>query len=173
MHVDPANLRIVIYPDPSLRRKAEPIESFDDTVRTVAERMIELMHEADGVGLAGPQVGLSWRLFVTHARAADPQDRVFINPRLTPGGEEQESAEEGCLSLPDITVQVRRPPTARIAAADLDGEPFSLTAEGSLARIWQHEIDHLDGVLIVDRMGPMDRLTTRKALKLLESMARS
>jgi peptide deformylase len=171
MSVDPARLRIVNYPDPVLRAKAAPVDPADPEVRAVAVRMIELMHEADGVGLAGPQVGLPWRLFVTNARDADPEDRVYLNPRLTLGRSELEAEEEGCLSLPGITVGVRRPVEASIEAVDLDGRPVTRSAEGMLARIWQHENDHLDGVLIIDRMTPMDRLSTRKALKELELAA--
>ncbi len=165
MRVDPASLRIVSYPDPVLRVRAEPIESIDETVRAVAERMIELMHEAAGVGLAGPQVGLPWRLFVTNAPDIDPVDRVFVNPRVTLGRGAIEAKEEGCLSLPGINVQVRRPVEAEVTATDLAGRPFTMQAEGMLARIWQHENDHLDGVMIIDRMGTMDRLATRKLLK--------
>lgn len=172
MTVDPAQLRIVWYPDPVLRRKALPVDADDENVRAVATRMIELMHEADGVGLAGPQVGLSWRLFVTNARDTDPEDRVFINPVVTLGRSELVLAEEGCLSLPEILVKVRRPDHAEISAVGLDGRPFTLAADGLLARIWQHELDHLDGVLIIDRMTPMDRLATRKALKGLAAAAR-
>jgi peptide deformylase len=170
MHVDPADIRIVLYPDPVLKERARPVEEIDDTVRAVAARMIELMHEAPGVGLAAPQVGLPWRMFVTHAGEADPVDRVFVNPELTLGGE-LVSAEEGCLSLPEINVQVRRPDAAEITATDADGQTVHMRGEGFLARVWQHEFDHLNGVLIVDRMSPMDRLATRRALKDLRAAA--
>jgi len=172
MHVDPAELSIVTYPARILKERARPLEAVDDEVRAVAHRMIDLMHEAEGVGLAGPQVGLPWRIFVTNGRADDPEDRVYINPRLELERGDLESDEEGCLSLPGITVQVRRPPVATITALDIDGHEFSRTAEGMLARIWQHEYDHLDGVLILDRMSPIDRLANRKAIKELEAAAR-
>jgi peptide deformylase len=171
MMVDPDQLRIVLYPDPVLRRKAEEVDARDEAVRAVARRMIELMHEADGVGLAGPQVGLPWRIFVTNAREHDPADRVYINPHLTLGRGVLESVEEGCLSLPDIRVQVRRPVEAEITATDLEGTRFSMASTGFLARVWQHENDHLDGILIVNRATPMDRLRTRKPLKELEAAA--
>ena len=171
MHVDLASLHIVRYPDPVLRRKTRPIASIDETVRAVARRMLELMHEAPGVGLAGPQVGLSWRLFVTNAGDLDPVDRVFVNPELALGRGEMEVATEGCLSLPEIDVQVRRPVHADITATGLDGERFSMSADELLARIWQHENDHLDGVLIVDRMSQMDRLSTRRVLKEMREAA--
>ena len=173
MDPDAANLRIVDYQDPALRRRAEEVDPTDDRVRAVARRMIELMHEAEGVGLAAPQVGLSWRLFVTNAGDADPVDRVFMNPvlRITaPYGSRSplELLEEGCLSLPGIHVQVRRPRHASIDAVDLDGAPVSMAAEGFLARVWQHEFDHLEGVLLLDRMGPRDRLGNRRAIRDLE-----
>ncbi len=170
---DATSLRIVDYPDPVLRRRAEEVDPSDARVRSVALRMIELMHEAEGVGLAAPQVGLSWRLFVTNAGEADPVDRVFMNPvlRITaPDGSRSplELLEEGCLSLPGIHVQVRRPRHAAIEAIGLDGEPVSMAAEGFLARVWQHEFDHLEGVLLLDRMGPRDRLGNRRAIRDLE-----
>lgn len=166
MSLDPARLRIVRWPDPVLKARTALVDPADPEVAAVARRMIELMHDADGVGLAAPQVGLSWRLFVTNGRAVDPEDRVFINPtlRLDPdSGEERD--EEGCLSLPGVHVKRDRAVAASIEAIGLDGTPFRLEGEGMLARIWQHEHDHLEGILIVDRMSPMDRLATRRALR--------
>lgn len=171
MSLDVPALQIVRYPDPALRRKSAVIDPSDPVVRQVALRMIDLMHEADGVGLAAPQVGLAWRLFVTNARDADPTDRVFINPTLTLARGAAEADEEGCLSVPDIRVQVRRAPAARIEAIDIDGRPVVMEAEGFLARVWQHETDHLDGVLIIDRMSPLDRLTLRSTIRALEQAA--
>jgi len=171
MSVDPARLEIVVYPEPILRRRAEAVDPEDETVRAVARRMLELMHEADGLGLAGPQVGLGWRLFVTNAREDDPEDRVFINPELKLGRGEMDSAEEGCLSLPEIRVQVRRPVEAEISAIGLDGRRFTTTAAGLVARVWQHEFDHIEGILIVNRTSPLDRLRVRKPLKELEAAA--
>ena len=173
MHPDATSLRIVDYPDPVLRRRAEAVDPSDEAVRDVARRMIELMHEAEGVGLAAPQVGLSWRLFVTNAGEADPVDRVFMNPvlRITApdgGRSPLEVLEEGCLSLPGIHVQVRRPRHASIEAVGLDGEPVTMAAEGFLARVWQHEFDHLERMLLLDRMGPRDRLSNRRAIRDLE-----
>jgi peptide deformylase len=169
MDIDPSQLRIVQYPDPVLRRRAEPVGDIDDTVRAVARRMIELMHEAEGVGLAAPQVGLSWRLFVSRGEEEDAPEDVFINPELEllPGA--LVSHEEGCLSLPGITADIRRPPEVAMTALDLAGRPVSRRSEGFVARVWQHEFDHLNGVLIIDRMTPIDRLAMRKPLKALEA----
>ena len=154
MTVDAARLRIIHYPDPSLRAVGEPIESIDGTVRAVAARMLELMYEADGAGLAAPQVGLSWRMIVTKANDRHP-DLAYINPTISALRGEFEVREEGCLSLPGITLDVRRPASATITALDLEGCEFSISDDDLLARIWQHECDHLDGVLIIDKMTPI------------------
>ena len=172
MDVKPNSLRIVHYPAPSLRAATVPVPEVDDNVRAVAGRMLKLMHEGDGVGLAAPQVGLDWRMFVTNGREADPVDRVFINPRLKLENGPIVAMEEGCLSLPGIHVEVRRAPSAVVTAQNLDGEEFVLEAEDFLARICQHEYDHLEATLIIDKMTPMDRLATRKAIKELEATAR-
>jgi len=178
MTVDPSRLQLQHYPAEILRCTTRPIDHIDQTVRAVAQRMIEIMYEQEGVGLAAPQVGLDWRLFVTAGFAErkteqdEPgPDRVFINPRLTLGRGEMTTKEEGCLSLPGIQCDVRRPSTASIEALDLDGESFQMQADGFLARVWQHEFDHLNGLLIIDKMLPMDRLRTRKQLKELEAAA--
>jgi len=169
MPVKAEDLKIVRYPDPVLRREALPIDELTDEVRHVARRMIELMHEAEGVGLAAPQVGLSWRMFVANATREPDDDRVFINPVLSDPARETEPRDEGCLSIPGVTVQVRRPRSIAIQATDLEGNRFTLTSDELPARVWQHEYDHLDGVLILDRMTPIDRLANRRAIKELEA----
>src|SRR5690606_21325593 len=113
---------------------------------------IELMHEAGGCGLAAPQVALNWRLFVANDTGEPGNDLVFINPQLINPGTEQHDREEGCLSLPHIAGVVRRPKIITVQALDIDGKPFEMTSDELAARIWQHETDHLDGVLIIDRM---------------------
>lgn len=180
MPIDPDMLDIVIYPDPVLRAKAKPVEKITEEVRRVAKRMIALMREADGIGLAAPQVGLSWRLFVVdvppsedRSAQADPPTatdgpQFYINPKLSDPKGAPVPWEEGCLSLPDIRGDVLRPPVITISALDLDGKPFTRTAGGLLARCWQHEMDHLDGVLILDKMTQMSRLKNRTAVKDLE-----
>lgn len=168
MAVDPAQLEIVHYPAPVLRQKARPIEQVNDEIHTIARRMIELMHLAPGVGLAAPQVGLAWRMFVANPTGEAGDDRVYINPQLESTGE-RIAREEGCLSLPNVTVEVARPQSVTIRATNLEGEAFEDSADDLLARIWQHEYDHLDGVLIIDKMGPMDRMANKRALKELEA----
>jgi len=169
MRIDPAQLRILHFPAPVLRERAAPIEKIDHAIKDLAQRMIELMDEVDGLGLAAPQVGVPVRMFVAQVKADEEPVRVYINPVLSEFIEEIEAREEGCLSLPGINVTVRRPIGATITATDLDGKQFTLTSSGLLARVWQHEFDHLDGVLIIDKMGPMDRLATRRALKELQA----
>lgn len=168
MPVDLANLRILHHPEPVLRQKARPVDPADPEVRSVAERMIELMHEAPGVGLAAPQVGLPWRLFVANWTGDPGDDHAFVNPELCDFSAETESEDEGCLSLPEIRVEVRRPVAVTIRAIGRSGEPVEHTADGFAARVWQHEFDHLEGVLILDRMTRLDRLANRRAIADLE-----
>ncbi len=177
MTTDPAKLSIVLYPDPSLRKKAAMMTEVTPEVRAVAARMVELMHEAEGVGLAAPQVWLPWRLFVAFVPPAEGRSpesspitalaspRVYINPILTSPVGPPEPYEEGCLSLPDINGEVLRPTTITITASDLEGKTFAQTGAGLLARCWQHETDHLDGILIIDRMTQMSRLKNRAAIR--------
>lgn len=184
MTVDPASLHILHYPDPVLRRRAQTVPKITDEVRAVARRMIELMFEAEGIGLAAPQVGLSWKLFVAHVPATDgrsaesdpvtatAQPQVYINPVLSAPTGELAPYEEGCLSLPEITGEVLRPEVITITAMDEEGRTFSRTGAGLLARCWQHEFDHLEGVLILDRMSQISRLKNRSAVRRLERDAR-
>lgn len=167
--VDPAALQIVFYPHEVLRQTAQPLIAVDDHVRAVAARMIQLMHEARGVGLAAPQVGLPWRLFVANPANEPGDDTVYINPDLTDPGPHTEPRDEGCLSLPGITAEVTRPTTITINALDADGQPFSLTSDDFPARVWQHELDHLDGILILDKMTRIDRMANKRAIQELES----
>ncbi len=180
LRVDPASLRILAYPDPALRRRAEPVRGFSDSLRAVADRMIQLMHEAEGIGLAAPQVGLPWRLFIAHVPEDDNRSAsstpptatlrpvVYVNPVLSDPSGELVACEEGCLSLPEIRGDVRRPEIVSITAHGLNGEAFTMRGAGLLARCWQHECDHLDGVLIIDRMSQMSRLKVRSAVRALE-----
>lgn len=160
MSVDPGKLSVLHYPAPSLRAKARPISKITDEVRAVAARMIDLMHEHDGVGLAAPQVGLSWRMFVTDA-PDDGGPKVYINPTLTVADDEVGVHEEGCLSLPGVRIDIERPLSITIQAQDLEGNPVTATSHDFPARVWQHEFDHLNGVLIIDRLSPAERQALR------------
>lgn len=178
--VDLAGLHIVTYPAAVLRRRAAELREITPEVGRVAERMVELMREADGVGLAAPQVGLGWRLFVAEVRPGDgrspdadpasatPGPVVYINPVLSSPQGAPVLGEEGCLSIPEVRGDVPRAPTLTITALDLRGRTFTQRGTGLLARCWQHEVDHLDGVLMLDRMTQAGRLANRAALRALE-----
>ncbi|MEM8737539.1 MAG: peptide deformylase [Planctomycetota bacterium] len=166
-NVEPSALRIVMYPDPVLLQQAAPLDQVDDAVRAVAARMVELMHEAKGVGLAAPQVGLPWRMFVANPTNDPGDDRVYINPTLSSPGPHSEPREEGCLSLPHITAEVTRPTTITIQALDEHGQAFRETSDDFPARVWQHEFDHLEGTLILDKMTRIDRMANKRAIQSL------
>jgi peptide deformylase len=165
--VDLAELRIIHYPDPRLSRPSDTVALPDESLRPLAERMFELMFAVRGVGLAAPQVGVNLRLFVACPVAQSDQRRVYVNPAILSAQGCQED-QEGCLSFPGMTCQIKRHDIVTIQASGLDGLVFQQTGEGLVARIFQHEIDHLDGVLLVNRMGSLARLANRRALKDLE-----
>jgi peptide deformylase len=165
MHED---LKIVIWPDPRLLKISEPVTAFDESLSALADRMFVLMREARGVGLAAPQVGLNIRMFVMNPSGRPEDDRVYVNPVLSEA-EGDDEAEEGCLSLPGIHVNVLRAKSLHIKAQDLQANPFEQTESGYIARIWQHETDHLDGILLTDKMGPVARLAHRKTLNELKA----
>ncbi|MDR2182283.1 MAG: peptide deformylase [Treponema sp.] len=141
--------------DKTLREKAAPVKDIDDKIRETAAEMRRLMEKDRGVGLAAPQVGILRRLFVTHAEG--DQFRVFINPAITWTSQEQVKYEEGCLSLPGIWAEVVRPQSIRIQAWNENGRAFTLEVSGILARVIQHEYDHLEGVLFIDRVNEVKR----------------
>jgi peptide deformylase len=149
------------YGDPVLRMRAADVEAFDDELARITGRMIELMHDADGVGLAATQIGILRRFFVC---TLDGEDHVLVNPVVKPVGDETEVDEEGCLSLGSIRVPVGRALRVEVEARDAAGEPVSLSLEGMGARVVQHELDHLDGVLLLDRT---DAESRREALSQL------
>ena len=162
------SLKILQYPDPRLKRAADQVSTFDDRLKALSQKMLELMREAKGVGLAAPQVGENLRLFVMNPTGGPDDDRIYVNPVLTDPMRGEEEAEEGCLSLPEIHVDILRSKSMRIDALDLEGKPLSDIQEGFVARVWQHEVDHLNGVLILDRMGPVAKMACRRVLKELE-----
>jgi peptide deformylase len=164
-------MEIVRYPDPVLRRKAIPIEPDHDGLDALVVTMLEVMKEANGVGLAAPQVGQSLRLFVASESGDPAEAMVCVNPRIEAFGTMVE-LEEGCLSLPGIQAKVQRPERVRLKAQDLSGEEFACEAEGLLARILQHEYDHIDGILFFERMTATDQMRIRDDLKSLEDQAR-
>jgi peptide deformylase len=164
---DLSTLRIIHYPDPRLLTPSVPVETIDDDIRRLVPRMFELMFAAHGVGLAAPQVGINIRLFVT-SPSFEPADlHVYINAEIL-GSEQWEDSEEGCLSVPGLSVRIKRHNVATIRAMNLEGNWFEETSKGLGARAYQHELDHLNGRLIVDRMGSVAKLTNRRLLKDLE-----
>jgi len=155
------------YPDPVLRMQARDVESFDDDLARLVERMEYLMGEANGVGLAANQVGVVRRVFVFRPdRDEEPSETVaLVNPRIVERSEELETDEEGCLSLQGVLVPVERHVALTIGAHDLSGSELSLHLEGVAARVAQHELDHLDGVLIIDRTTSEARREALAALR--------
>jgi peptide deformylase len=160
-------VKIRCYPDDVLRKRAEPVAEVDDDVRRIAAGMLQTMDAANGVGLAAPQVGLSVRLCVLNADGSPEGELALVNPEIV-DRDGTVNGEEGCLSFPGIYIHVRRNARITVRYRDLDGAERQLEAEGLLARAIQHEVDHLDGVLLVDKMTPVDRLSHRRALKMLE-----
>jgi peptide deformylase len=162
--------RLVYYPDPRLREISRAVEKLDDALREAVPAMFEIMYRARGIGLAGPQAGIGRRLIVANL-TGDAQkkesEQVFVNPQiLERGGEMRE--EEGCLSLPGMYVVVPRAERVRVRYQDLEGGTVERDAERLEAKLFQHEIDHLDGILLVDKMSPADLKQWAPLLKELE-----
>lgn len=166
---------VVRYPDPVLRRVAEPVTEFDADLRRIVEAMFDRMIKSKGVGLAAPQVGISKRILVlnpTGERGAE--DLVLINPELLARTGKDDLYEEGCLSFPSIYAEVKRPDLCTVRYQDADGATHERQFDGFTSRIIQHEHDHLEGVLLVDRMSPADRQRHKGALQeLVDAWKRS
>jgi peptide deformylase len=155
------------YPDPVLRLRAQEVEAFDGDLAQLVERMMRLMEDARGVGLAANQVGILRRVLIFQADE-ETAPRALVNPSIVERSDEVELEDEGCLSLQGVLVPVERALRIRLEARDAEGEPVELELEGMGARVAQHEVDHLDGVLIVDRTTPEGR---REALAVLRQTA--
>src|SRR6478672_8509137 len=152
------------YGDPVLKSRATPVDRFDDSLRTQVSRTGSIMHDALGVGLAAPQVGLSQRLLVYRVGHEAPLI-ALVNPEIVWSSEDGEEAEEGCLSIPGVGVDVERPVHVRVSALDEYGKPILVEASGLEARVIQHEMDHLDGVLILDRTSRDQRKQAMRTLR--------
>lgn len=154
-------LPILTHPDERLRRPSEPVAEITPEIRELAHNMLETMYHAEGVGLAAPQVGRNIRLIVVDVRkgeeGAQPEPLFLVNPAVEPLGRETVDHEEGCLSVCDFRSVVRRPARVRLTATDLEGNPVEREAEGLLAICLQHECDHLDGRLFIDRISRLKR----------------
>jgi peptide deformylase len=156
--------RVRKFGDPVLRTRARPVERFDDALRDEVRRMGELMVDAMGVGLAANQVGVLNRVLVYRVHQQAPVS-ALINPEIEWSGDEEEILEEGCLSLPAVHVDVERPIHIRVRGVDEHGEPLTIEASGLEARVIQHEVDHLDGVLVLDRISRPQRKEAMRALR--------
>lgn len=181
---------ILTLPEAVLKSKARPVSEFDDRLRQLAADMIDTMHDAPGVGLAAPQIGVPLQVVVILGRVARPEPEqaeataeadepsaldaaaeearnpslVLVNPRIV-GGEGEEVGEEGCLSVRDYCSKVKRFQKIEVEARDLEGKPLAFSAEGFFARVIQHEVDHLEGTLFIDRLSALKRALYRKKLK--------
>lgn len=157
---------IVTYPEEVLRQEAEPIDEITDEVRDLAEKMTETMFRQEGIGLAAPQIGVNKRLIVV-----DLEDdfHILVNPEIAEESEEEESMEEGCLSVPGPEAPVNRAKEVVVKGINLDGEEVELHREGLAARVFQHEVDHVNGILFIDQLSEAERsLTLREYRKIQE-----
>jgi peptide deformylase len=158
---------IITLPDPKLRLISKPLERVDDSVRKLLDDMVDTMHEAPGIGLAAIQVAEALRLVVVDLAKKDepPQPLQFINPEIVWSADDRSVYEEGCLSIPEYYEEVERPASVRARFVDRDGKQQEILAEGLLATVLQHEIDHLDGVLFIDHISKLkrDRVTKKFA----------
>lgn len=182
-----ARAKLCFFGNPALRKKAVRVDKIDDTIRDLADRMIETMHAENGVGLAAEQIGHSEAICVIDipkpeegkpetaaslmGGATTPMPVVMVNPQIIALSGDETLHDEGCLSFPEIFVKIRRPSRATVAYTDLAGKSQTVEAGGLFGRAIQHEVDHLNGVLLVDRMTPMQRLAMRTKLKKLEKQA--
>ncbi len=168
---------ILIHPDPRLKTVTDPVDSFDDGLKRLAEDMLETMYHAPGIGLAAPQIGVMKQLLVMDCikdDAAPPRPMVLINPRITWSSEAQNTYEEGCLSIPEQYAEVTRPAEVEVSWLSLDGSEQFERFDGLWATCVQHEIDHLNGKLFIDYLKPLKRqMITRKMQKLKREKARA
>ena len=170
-----AYLKVITAPDPILRKKAEPIKQVDDTLRSFMDDMLETMYEGSGVGLAAPQVGVSKRIITMDLQSDDDQPRekgfyplVIANPEIIKMSDEMNSAQEACLSVPEQRIEVVRHKSVTIEYLDYNNEKQTLDADGWLARVIQHEIDHLDGKLMIDYLSNLKKSVVIRRLKKIQ-----
>lgn len=167
-------MKIVHYPHPALLHPSVPVRAIDQDLRRTIGEMFERMYEAEGLGLAAPQVALPYQLLVMNV-TGNPEDkeseRVYINPRLV-GKKGSMEGEEGCLSFPGLYAKVRRAKQVEIEAYDLDGNAVRLSASDLEARAWQHELDHLSGIVFIERFPPIAKLSRQRDIKQFEQKFR-
>ncbi|HTJ43057.1 MAG TPA: peptide deformylase [Kofleriaceae bacterium] len=159
---------VVVWPDERLRQKTVPVTSFDDKVRALYNDLRDTMYAENGLGIAAIQIGDPTQMFLVDPKLAGRTESdppvAFINPEVVWTSDETQKSDEGCLSFPEIYIQVERPMRARIRAKDLDGREFEIEGEGLMARCLLHEFDHLTGKLLVDFVGPLKRQMIKKKL---------
>ncbi len=167
---------ILIHPDPRLKKVCSPVPDLSDALRSLADNMLETMYDAPGIGLAAPQVGVTERLIVLDCIKQEgeaPRPTIMFNPEITARSDATNVYEEGCLSIPDEFAEITRPAEVEVRWIDRDGHEQSAGFDGLWATCVQHEIDHLDGKLFIDYLGPMKRqLITRRMQKLKRDKAR-
>ncbi len=162
-------LKVRLYGDPVLRKIAKPVEKFDSSLQKFIDEMVETLRAEDGAGLAAPQVGESVQLVVIDVSGGEKDPLVLINPVIFNASEETETADEGCLSIPGITLSVSRHARVSVRAQDAEGKEFVIeNAEGLLARALQHEIDHLNGLMIIDHVSALQKTMIGNKLKKLK-----
>jgi len=161
---DELTFSLTLYPEPVLRKPAEPVAACDDPLRATVRAMLDLMYASKGVGLAAPQVGLRQRILVVNETGEPADEFALVNPTIVDRSGAPTTFEEGCLSFPGIYAEVERPERCKVEALDPSGEPIVREFEGFVSRIVQHEYDHLEGVLLVDRMSPADKQRHKAAL---------
>lgn len=174
-------LRVTLYGEPVLRETGQTVDTFDNALRELVSDMLDTMYAEEGIGLAAPQVGRSMRICVIDISMIDPaasdwrldgkkppmdliMPMAMVNPSLRPVGTERATAEEGCLSIPNVRAEVTRPDQISVEFQDTDGHPHLLEATGWFARVVQHEVDHLNGVLFIDHLSPRERRLLEKKL---------
>jgi peptide deformylase len=162
---DKLEFRLVHYPEPILRKVAQPVARFDEELARTVEGMFDLMRRSNGVGLAAPQVGLDQRVLVLNPTGDEKDALALVNVVILERSGPETSFEEGCLSFPEIYAEVRRPERCKISAFAPDGTVIEREFDGFTSRIIQHEYDHLEGVLLVDRMTPAEKLKHKSALE--------
>ena len=149
---------ILIHPDPRLKKVCDPVAEITPEIRQLAADMLETMYDAPGIGLAAPQVGVTRRVIVMDCiKEGEPEPMALVNPEVLWSSEDASTYEEGCLSIPDVTVEIERPATVTVSYIDREGKQQQLAADGLLATALQHEIDHLDGHLIIDFLSRLKR----------------
>jgi len=160
-----AILEIKKFNDPVLRKKCEKVKEVDKKVIKLIVDMVQTMKEGQGIGLAAPQVGVSKRVIVVQTDLGGQRILALVNPKIIKKSQEKEMDEEGCLSFPGIFLEIKRAKEVEIEGLDIKGKKIKLKAKGLLARVFQHEIDHLDGILFIDRISFWQKLKIRKKLQ--------